>query len=199
MNDTSSNKLVVASAGTYHLPFDRLSHWMERWLATHDDVRLIMQHGPSAEVRGAENIALLPYAQLLEHCRAADAVVLQGGAGGVMDMRALEVVPIVVPRIPGNDGEVVDDHQLVFTSEMERLGVVRRALTYEELAHTLDAALADSATSPQKSAQVATPGAQAVAGLMDSPILPLSRRKSVSRLTRLISDLVAARLPHRRK
>lgn len=192
MSGQAPTKLVVASAGTYHLPFNRLSQWMERWLATRADVRLVMQHGPSSEVRGAENVALLPYTQLLDHCRAADAVVLQGGAGGVMDMRALGVVPLVVPRVPGGDGEVVDDHQLVFTSEMERLGVIRRALTYEELALALDTAL-DGQPAQQESARVATPGAQAVSRRMGYPIRPLPWHVSLSRLAKLAGGMIGSR------
>ncbi|EED6225630.1 glycosyl transferase, partial [Salmonella enterica subsp. enterica serovar Haifa] len=54
-----SAPLVVVSAGTYHLPFDRLSGWVEEWLQRHPDVRLVMQHGPSAPVAGAENVEIL--------------------------------------------------------------------------------------------------------------------------------------------
>ena len=118
--------MVIVSAGSYHLPFDRLGDWMEPWVGRHADVRVVVQHGPGLPLSGAENHDVLPYGDLLELCRAADAVVLQGGAGGVMDMRAIGRVPVVVPRVPVND-EVVDEHQLIFTDRAEQLGAVHRA------------------------------------------------------------------------
>lgn len=161
-----SAALVVVSAGTYHLPFDRLSAWMEGWLQDHPGVRMVVQHGPSVQVAGAENVEILPYSDLLELCRQADAVVLQGGAGGVMDMRALGIVPIVVPRVPG-DGEVVDDHQLVFSAEMAELGIIRRAVTRDDLEALLDASLAGRVP---VLGEIATPGAEAVRRLLEQPI-----------------------------
>src|SRR5688572_8908423 len=71
----SSTPLVVVSAGTYHLPFDRLMEWMQRWRDANPEVRLLVQHGPSQPVEGADNIALLPYDELLAQCADADAVV----------------------------------------------------------------------------------------------------------------------------
>lgn len=185
-----SARLVVVSAGTYHLPFDRLSEWTESWLRTQRDVRLVMQHGPSAAVAGAENVEILPYAELLDLCRRADAVVLQGGAGGVMDMRALGIVPIVVPRVPGG-GEVVDDHQLVFSAEMAELGIIRRATTSAQLGALLDAAVEGSAAVP---GSIATPGAEAVRALLEKPIARAPFFAFVPRLFRSGVAIVSAKL-----
>lgn len=187
-----STPLVVVSAGTYHLPFDRLSEWMQDWLAASDGVRVVMQHGPSAPVNGAENVDILPYADLIDLCRQADAVVLQGGAGAVMDMRALGVVPIVVPRVPGG-GEVVDDHQLVFSAEMEELGILRRALTAEDLTRLLDRALAapGAVTAP---GEIATPGARVVRELLDRPIRRARWYAFIPRLARSVVAIVRSRL-----
>ncbi|WP_226534202.1 glycosyltransferase [Microbacterium paraoxydans] len=185
-----SASLVVVSAGTYHLPFDRLSAWAEEWLRENPGVRLVMQHGPSAPVSGAENVEILPYSELLELCRAADAVVLQGGAGGVMDMRALGIVPIVVPRVPGG-GEVVDDHQLVFSAEMAGLGIIRRALTAAELARLLDQSLSGEITPP---GNIATPGADAVRTLLESPIRRAPWYAFIPRSLRSAGAIVAAKL-----
>lgn len=187
-----SAPLVVVSAGTYHLPFDRLSEWMQNWLRGTEGVRVIMQHGPSAAVIGAENVEILPYTELLDLCRQATAVVLQGGAGAVMDMRALGIVPIVVPRVPG-DGEVVDDHQLVFSAEMEALGILRRALTSEELTVQLDRALA-VVHLEEKPAEIATPGADVVRRLLEQPIRPAPWYAFLPRLFRTGSAIVASKL-----
>lgn len=187
-----SAALVVVSAGTYHLPFDRLSQWTQNWLQGRDDVRVVMQHGPSAAVDGAENVEILPYGELLELCRRADAVVLQGGAGGVMDMRALGIVPIVVPRVPG-DGEVVDDHQLVFSAEMESLGVIRRALTAESLGELLDGALSGRRDGDGPG-EIATPGAEVVRALLEQPIRRAPWYAFVPRMARSAAAIIAAKL-----
>lgn len=167
-------RLVVASVGTYHLPFDRFSAWLERWIQSQDDVRLVVQHGPSKPVARAENVETFRYEDLIDFCRSADVVVLQGGAGGVMDMRSIGVKPIVVPRVPGGD-EVVDDHQLVFCDAMERIGLVRCARSYEDLADLLDASLRERDEN-RHGQQAATPGADVVREILSGPItgIPLS-------------------------
>jgi UDP-N-acetylglucosamine transferase subunit ALG13 len=185
-----SAPLVVVSAGTYHLPFDRLSAWIEEWLRRNPGVRVVMQHGPSAPVAGAENVEILPYAELLDLCRRADAVVLQGGAGGVMDMRALGIVPIVVPRVPG-DGEVVDDHQLVFSAEMAELGIIRRALTSAELSDLLDRSKTGDDAAP---GSIATPGADAVRTLLEQPVRRAPVFAFIPRLARSAVAIIATKL-----
>ncbi|MDY0907917.1 hypothetical protein [Microbacterium sp. CFBP9034] len=188
----ASTPFVVVSAGTYHLPFDRLMEWMQRWRDGHPDVRLLVQHGPSRPVDGAQNVALLPYDELLARCADADAVVLQGGAGGVMDMRSLKVIPIIVPRVPGG-GEVVDDHQLVFTSEMEKLGIIRRATTYGELEALLAGALqASPGESRPAGRDIETPGARRVRELLDRPVRKLPWPHRVRRLLRSAAALARA-------
>lgn len=184
--------LIVVSAGTYHLPFDRLSRWIEEWLSRQDGVRLVMQHGPSAPVTGAENVEILPYGELLELCREATAVVLQGGAGGVMDMRGLGITPIVVPRVPG-DGEVVDDHQLVFSAEMESLGIIRRALSSAELQRLLDSAL-NGEGQDVRQGDIATPGAEVVRELLERPIRRAPLFAFLPRLARSVAAVIAAKL-----
>jgi len=185
---------VVASAGTYHLPFDRFSDWLQRWFDGRPDVDLVVQHGPSKPVRGATNVEILPYDELLDLCRDADVVVLQGGAGAVMDMRAIGRVPLVIPRVPGA-GEVVDDHQLVFTAEMEHLGIIRRAITFEEFAQELDAMLVQP--SDDVVGEMDTPGVEAIRSLMEQPIRKLPWFSVVGRGVRLSWELVGARLTRR--
>ncbi|MBG6238878.1 UDP-N-acetylglucosamine transferase subunit ALG13 [Mycetocola sp. CAN_C7] len=165
---------VVVSAGTYHLPFHRLSEWMQPWADAHPEVRIVMQHGPGSPVRGAENHGILPYDELLELYGTAEAIVLQGGAGGIMDMRALGRVPIVVPRIPVDD-EVVDDHQLLFTEEMAELGLIHRVTTRDDLWSRLDGAVAGSLVTHVDHAE-ATPGVEGVAGLLTRPPRKLDAR-----------------------
>ena len=155
---------VVVSAGTYHLPFNRLVDWLQPWTSAHPQVRIIMQHGPGVPLSGAENHTLIPYPDLMDLYQAADAIVLQGGAGGVMDMRKLDRIPIVVPRIP-IENEVVDDHQLLFTERLAALGIVTRVLSQQDLWISLDAAL-DGSLSTHRKAGVPTPGVANVTELL---------------------------------
>ena len=181
-------RMVVVSAGSYHLPFDRLRDWMEPWVTRHSDVRVVVQHGPSRPVVGAENHVVLPYADLLELCRIADAVVLQGGAGGVMDMRAIGRVPIVVPRVPVHD-EVVDDHQLIFTARAEEFGAVRRATTPEQLWEYLDGMLG-GLLETRAPTPPPTPGIATANELLASPPSRIGFRVRMRRMWRSIRTIL---------
>lgn len=176
--------MVVVSVGSYHLPFDRLGEWMEPWITRHAEVRVVVQHGPGRPVDGAENHVMLPYHELLELCRTADAVVLQGGAGGVMDMRSIGRVPIVVPRMPVHD-EVVDEHQLIFTDRAEELGAVRRATSREQLWASLDGMLGGRLET-HAPAPRPTPGIAAAIDLLAAPPPRIRPRVRVRRIVRSI-------------
>jgi len=188
---SGSAPLVVVSAGTYHLPFDRLGEWIGRWHARNRDVRIVFQHGPSRPVPGAENFGILAYEDLLDLCRRADAVVLQGGAGGVMDMRSLGIVPIVVPRVPGA-GEVVDDHQLVFSEEMAKLGLLHRATTYEELTAALSAALSGATLTAAR--KVSTHAMDHIRAQLSTPPRPVPWTTRSARLMSATAGEVRRRL-----
>jgi UDP-N-acetylglucosamine transferase subunit ALG13 len=176
----SAESRVVVSAGSYHLPFERLGAWMQPWVDAHPQVVVVYQHGPGRPIRGAVNRSMIPYGEFLQLCQEASAVVLQGGAGAVMDMRGLRLRPIVVPRVPGN-GEVVDDHQLRFTQCAVDLGLVWRATSPEQLASLLDAAV--GGTLPvQIDVQVQTPGVAAVERLLSQLPARLPLRRRVTRL-----------------
>ncbi len=168
---------MVVSAGTYHFGFDRLMDWTQSWLELHPEVVATVQHGTSRPVPGAVNREIIPHPELLDLHRAASVVVLQGGAGGVMDTRQLGIVPIVVPRVPMND-EVVDEHQIVFARRLRDLGIVHLAESKEELHRLLDQAL--SSTLPVRpEGGSATPGAAAAAAALNALMAsgrPTSRR-----------------------
>nr|AIA88417.1 CAZy families GT1 protein [uncultured Rothia sp.] len=96
----------MASVGTYHHPFDRFVDWLEPWTGERG-AQVVFQHGSTRPIEGATNLTMMAPDELLEHYRRADVVVLQGGAGGVMDARRAGRIPIVVPRVPVGH-EVVD-------------------------------------------------------------------------------------------
>jgi UDP-N-acetylglucosamine transferase subunit ALG13 len=176
---------VVVSAGTYHFGFDRLMSWTESWLDRHPDVQATVQHGTSRPVRGAANRDIIPHPELLDLYRGSSAVVLQGGAGGVMDARELGIIPIVVPRIPVGD-EVVDDHQIVFAHRLESLGLIHVAESENELHRLLDLAVANELPVRPKQ-PAALSGPTAVAAALDA----LMAAPAVRRRTRLVRRLAS--------
>ena len=127
---------VVASVGTYHHPFDRFVQWLEPW-TTQNHAAVVFQHGCTRPMQESDNHEMFSPMELLDHYSSADAIVLQGGAGGVMDARKVGRIPIVVPRIPV-DHEVVDNHQVVLCRRLADLGLVHVAESADELARLLD-------------------------------------------------------------
>jgi UDP-N-acetylglucosamine transferase subunit ALG13 len=136
---------VVASVGTYHHPFDRFVQWLEPW-TTQNHADVVFQHGSTRPMQQSDNHEMLSHQELLEHYSSADAIVLQGGAGGVMDARKAGRIPIVVPRIPV-DHEVVDNHQVVLCRRLADLGLVHVAESADELARLLDGVRGGTVTS----------------------------------------------------
>lgn len=173
--------------GTYFHPFDRLLDWIEPWAEAHPDVMFVVQHGPGRALAGALNHDFVSYDHLLDLFAAADVIVLQGGAGGVMDARELGRVPIVVPRRPVDD-EVVDSHQLIFTGKAAELGLVYCADSRDDLWSLLDDCL-DGTLPTRHDDHEHSPGSAALAALLaDSPeSLPLSaRRRRLARSLQLL-------------
>jgi UDP-N-acetylglucosamine transferase subunit ALG13 len=172
---------VVVSTGTYHLPFDRLADWMGAW-RPQVPARIVFQHGVGRPLAGAENHRMLAPDGLLDLYRAADAVVLQGGAGGVMDARAAGRIPLVVPRVPSL-GEVVDDHQIRFATELGRQGVILLCDSQAALHETLDGVLAGRI--PSRMSAGPTPGAADVVALLSAPIPRVGPLRTVRRAWRM--------------
>lgn len=170
---------VVASVGTYHHPFDRFVDWLEPWTVEHD-ADVVLQHGSTRPIKGADNRTMMGPDELLERYRAADVVVLQGGAGGVMDARRAGRIPIVVPRVPVGD-EVVDDHQVVLGRRLAEMGLVHVAETREQLHRLLDG-VADGSVSTRTDEAAPTAGVLEATRLLGD--LPEARRDGQGR-TRL--------------
>lgn len=174
-----SSLSVVASVGTYHHPFDRFVDWLQPWTDDHH-ADVVFQHGSTRPIDGAANHTMLAPQDLLEHYRRADVVVLQGGAGGVMDARRAGRIPIVVPRVPVGD-EVVDDHQVVLSRRLAEMGLVHVAESREQL-HALLDGVADGSVPTRTGTVEPTAGVKAAVSLLSD--LPEARRDDEGR-TRL--------------
>lgn len=134
--------IVVVSVGTDYHPFDRLILHMSNWVLSSQDTKLIVQHGRSPTIRGAENHELIPRDQLLELFRTASALVTQVGPGTILDANSVGRRPIVMPRDPTR-GEHVDNHQLAFGTLMHSQGNAILVQTEPELISALELALED--------------------------------------------------------
>lgn len=137
--------VIVVSVGTDHHRFDRLTGWLSQWWERNPEVQLVVQHGTSTPIAGARNSELMPHPELMQWFRSADAVVLQGGPGGVMDARANGIQPIVVPRDPAR-GEHVDGHQLDFAAHLAERGLAHVVTEEVTLTQLLDATVAGTHT-----------------------------------------------------
>ncbi len=136
-------RTVVVSVGTDHHPFNRLMDWVEQWtIGAPDDVSVVVQHGASRPPRGSIGHYMLPKQELVALMATADAVLVQGGPGGIMDARRAGRMPIAVPRL-GRLGEAVDDHQVSFCRHMAAAGKLVIAENAREAFAALDCALAD--------------------------------------------------------
>lgn len=166
---------VVVTVGTDHHPFDRLMGWVETWAAANPTVPVLVQRGESRPPAGLDSVAMLGYDELVGAMATADAVVAQGGPGGIMDARSVGRRPIVVPR-RGSLGEHVDDHQVRFCAEMADRGLVRLADTAEDLHALLDLAMADPEALLIPPDQGAVDQTVAAFGLVVDPLI--ARRRS---------------------
>jgi UDP-N-acetylglucosamine transferase subunit ALG13 len=163
---------VLVSLGTDHHPFERLLGWVERWASTAPEgCVVVVQHGFSRVPVGVEAHELLPPDRLRGLMAEADAVVVQGGPGGIIDSLTSGRRPIVVPRQSGL-GEHVDDHQVAFARHMARLGYVTLAETEADLVGQLDAALTDPSS------------------VLVTPYVPASTA-TASRIGEIVDQLVA--------
>lgn len=186
----NKNFTVMVSAGTYHLPFERLGDWVGQWARNNPSVDVIYQHGPGKPIDGADNRTILPIDELMGLFASADAVVLQGGAGGVMDLRALQRIPIVVPRRPELN-EVIDTHQLLFTDQAAALGLIHRADDAQTLFILLDQALEGSLRTRCEASEQ-TEGISNGLSILNELPAPISWGTTLRRMLRGIVPIIRA-------
>ncbi len=126
--------MIFATVGTHHQQFDRLVQ-----APALDRADVVIQHGHSAPPQGrARMIAFMPFAEVEEHMRAAEAVVTHAGVGSILLARRCGHIPIVVARRQ-RFGEHVDDHQVELATALGPRGEV---VVVDDVA-ALDAVLAD--------------------------------------------------------
>ena len=147
---------LVVSLGTDVHTFDRLLRWVEAYLEAHPQVTCLVQHGHTAPIKHADNLKLLPAAELLDYYANASVVLVQGGPGSIQDARRTGALPLAVPRRAEFD-EVVDNHQVPFTALMEKRGHAVVVESREDLFHKLDLALSNPSLFRTAEPYVSTP------------------------------------------
>jgi len=112
--------VIFVTVGTHQQPFPRLIEA----LASLEPADLIVQHGNSPAPEGArEAVPFLPFPDILDRMRAAQAVVSHAGVGSILLARRLGHTPVVVPRQRRYD-EHVDDHQVGLTRAFAEVHLV---------------------------------------------------------------------------
>jgi UDP-N-acetylglucosamine transferase subunit ALG13 len=113
--------MIFVSVGTNEAPFERLVRGAEA-LADRDE--LVIQYGSSAyRPKRARCVDFLPFEEIVEHVRAASAVVVHAGVGSITVALLNGRMPVVVPRQRAF-GEAVDDHQVSFARRLASTGLV---------------------------------------------------------------------------
>ena len=132
---------LFISAGTDHHHFDRLMGWAGNWADAHPEDTVVVQHGTTPPPKGVEAAELFRRDEMRAQIESADVVVISGGPGGVMDVRATGRRPIVVARRHAL-GEHVDDHQHAFARHLADTGLAVCVETEDEFAAAIDDARA---------------------------------------------------------
>lgn len=128
--------MIFVTVGTHHQPFDRLLDALDQL----DGERFVVQYGPAKPPPGvARAEAYMPFEQMLECFRQADAVITHAGVGSILCARREGHTPLVVPR-RHDLGEHVDEHQAELTRALEARGSVVAVWDAGDLADVLASA-----------------------------------------------------------
>lgn len=163
---------VFVSVGTDHHPFERMLEWAEL-LHSQLGLDVFVQRGATPARSNLRTVDYLSQSDLRAELSSARSVVCHGGPGTIAVAMEHGHRPVVIPRDPSL-GEHVDDHQLRYTAELERQGVIDIARTSVELIRMIrePRPISVPAVSPSTAA--------------------------VSEFERLVTDLLAGTAPTRR-
>jgi len=126
--------VIFITVGTEKFPFDRLLKAIDAGIESgrinHD---VFAQCGTSeyAPINYAHT-DFLSFDEMLVKIQQADIVVSHSGVGSTLLCLSLGKIPVLFPR-SAQRGEHLDDHQLEFTRQMEKHGMVIAAYSEQEL------------------------------------------------------------------
>lgn len=125
--------MIFVTVGTHHQPFTRLLDA----LGELDRGELTVQYGPGEPPPGvARAVAFMPFEEMVECFREANAVITHAGVGSILCARREGHTPLVVPR-RHDLGEHVDEHQAELTRALEERGSVVAVWDAADLAELL--------------------------------------------------------------
>lgn len=126
--------MIFITLGTHEQPFDRIIGEVNRLIADgtiKEDV--FMQAGYHYNIKPAcDHVDFLSMAEMDKYMTDASIVITHGGLGSIIQTFINNRIPIVVPR-QMKYGEHVDDHQVFFSSRMERDNKIIRVIDIEDL------------------------------------------------------------------
>lgn len=131
---------TFVSVGNATQPFARLLRAVRR-LAPRLPQPVLVQHGSTPfSAHECHAIPFLAMSEFDRLVRESSLLIIHGGAGSVIHAVRAGKMPVVMPR-RARDNEVVDDHQLGFALQLERLGRIVVAREEQDLERAVAEAL----------------------------------------------------------
>jgi len=153
-------QLLLVSVGTDFHHFDRLIDWVDGWLADHQDLPAVIQHGTARPPKYGKAVDNLPYNEFQELMGQTSIVVCHGGTI-IAECLRIGIVPIVVPK-RHDLVEAVDDAQISFARRLAAAGTIVCCETemdlHRELSRSLEDATSDQQRPSPREPQVPPPG-----------------------------------------
>lgn len=137
---------TLVSVGNATQPFPRLLQAVSA-MARRLPQPVVVQHGHTP-FQASEGIVSTPFVAMDEFARLlaeASLVITHAGAGTVISALRARKTPVVMPRSRSR-GEHVDDHQMEFARELERLGRIAMATQASDLERAIARAMELQAT-----------------------------------------------------
>lgn len=120
--------MITITLGTIPYPFDRAVNWLDLLLEKEIITEpVFLQHGVTdvSRLQRHELVTaapLLPGAELAEKVRSSNLIISHAGQGSTRKLAVQRKSFIVIPRL-AQHGEHIDDHQLLFSQGVDKLGV----------------------------------------------------------------------------
>lgn len=134
--------MITVTLGTINYPFERAVNWLKLLLDQEVITEpVFIQHG-STDIQSVcdhklvTTVSLLPSDELAEKFAASRLVISHAGQGSTRKLAARDQSFVIIPRLAQN-GEHVDDHQLLFSEGVKQLGVTV-CMTIKDLETALD-------------------------------------------------------------
>jgi UDP-N-acetylglucosamine transferase subunit ALG13 len=133
--------VIVVTLGTQFFPFDRCATWVARLLAEGIIAEpVLFQHGATSVDRLSHPLLTPVYSidldEMQRAIRRSRLVISHAGQGSARMLARLGARFVLLPRRRIH-GEHVDDHQLLFTQAVARLGV-HYCTEYNQLVHYVE-------------------------------------------------------------